>query len=360
MNTVDPAAPSLNTAPDVSWPQLERFTFTGRGSEYFRIWIVNLLLSIVTLGIYSAWAKVRRTRYFYDNTHVAGASFEYHGNPKAILKGRVIALVGIIAYKVAFRVSPTVGFITFAVLAALFPWLIWKSYQFKLYNSSYRGIRFGFRGNLGQVYKTYLLWPVLCLFTFYTLVPFAYQRIKKFLHSESRYGTTHFSFDATVGAYYRTYLIGFVVTAIVYVVMFKLFGGPFFASMKHAKTAAPRFADILPFILILYVGIFLVAPLFLTMLQNLEWNGTRLGEHEFQSELKLPNMYFILITNLLGIIVTCGLFIPFAQIRLMKYRIEAMALNTYSSMDEFCADNEPTGSAVGEGVSDLLDFDLSL
>ncbi|MDR1854861.1 MAG: DUF898 domain-containing protein, partial [Azoarcus sp.] len=40
-----------------------RLQFTGSGGEYFRIWIVNLLLSILTLGIYSAWAKVRREQY---------------------------------------------------------------------------------------------------------------------------------------------------------------------------------------------------------------------------------------------------------------------------------------------------------
>ena len=44
------------------------FSFTGNASEYFGIWIVNLLLSIVTFGIYTAWAKVRRLRYFYGNT----------------------------------------------------------------------------------------------------------------------------------------------------------------------------------------------------------------------------------------------------------------------------------------------------
>jgi hypothetical protein len=45
--------------------------FTGSGSEYFRIWIVNLLLTLVTFGIYYPWAKVRRLRYFYGNTLVA-------------------------------------------------------------------------------------------------------------------------------------------------------------------------------------------------------------------------------------------------------------------------------------------------
>ena len=74
------------------WTSVPRpFAFTGSGGEYFRIWIVNLLLSVITLGIYSAWAKVRRLRYFYGHTSVAGGTFGYHASPIAILKGRLIA-----------------------------------------------------------------------------------------------------------------------------------------------------------------------------------------------------------------------------------------------------------------------------
>ena len=65
--------------------------FTGRAGEFFGIWFVNLSLSILTLGIYSAWAKVRTERYFYGNTRLAGAAFEYFASPIAILKGRLIA-----------------------------------------------------------------------------------------------------------------------------------------------------------------------------------------------------------------------------------------------------------------------------
>ena len=57
--------------------------FTGSGEEFFGIWIINLVLSICTLGIYSAWAKVRTKRYFYGNTILAGSSFEYVANPMA-------------------------------------------------------------------------------------------------------------------------------------------------------------------------------------------------------------------------------------------------------------------------------------
>src|SRR5260370_8359218 len=64
--------------------------FTADAGEYFRIWIVNLALAIVTLGIYSAWAKVRKRRYFYGHTRVDGDTFDYRPNPIAILKRRLI------------------------------------------------------------------------------------------------------------------------------------------------------------------------------------------------------------------------------------------------------------------------------
>ena len=86
-------------------PTIEQFRFTGSGGEYFRIWIVNLLLSVVTLGIYSAWAKVRRMRYFYGNTQLAGDVFEYHGQPRQILKGRLIAFGMFLVYLVVSAVS---------------------------------------------------------------------------------------------------------------------------------------------------------------------------------------------------------------------------------------------------------------
>ena len=60
--------------------------FTASAAEYFRIWIVNLALTIATLGIYSAWAKVRKKRYFYAHTKIDGDGFEYRGRPLAPCK----------------------------------------------------------------------------------------------------------------------------------------------------------------------------------------------------------------------------------------------------------------------------------
>src|SRR5271154_6094945 len=81
----------------------EPLHFAGNGAEYFGIWVVTLLLTIVTLGIYSPWAKVRWLQFFYPHTELAGSSFDFHGSPMKILIGRVIALAMLIAYNLSVR-----------------------------------------------------------------------------------------------------------------------------------------------------------------------------------------------------------------------------------------------------------------
>jgi uncharacterized membrane protein YjgN (DUF898 family) len=85
--TIDISTNAITKTPD------NRMTFTGSGKEYFGVWIVNILLTIVTFGVYSAWAKVRRNRYFYGNTKLLDRGFDYHAKPLQILKGRAITVV---------------------------------------------------------------------------------------------------------------------------------------------------------------------------------------------------------------------------------------------------------------------------
>lgn len=342
-----------------------RFSFSGTGGEYFRIWIVNLLFSILTLGIYSAWAKVRRTNYFYNSSSVAGSSFEYHGNPVAILKGRIIAVLLIVIYNLAFEMSDIIGLSMILLVMLVAPWLIWKSLQFKLYNSSYRGIRFGFRGQLLHVYRVYLLLPILTMLTAFILAPFTHQRMKKFQHEESRFGTSHFSFTGPVGKFYKAYLLVFAIWLAGVIIISLTLGGALFAMitaghLDRETSSNAGMVGIFIFMFALYVWMFLLFPIFATLIQNLIWNNTQLGQHRFQSDMKWSRMTFIVITNIIGIIGTLGLFLPFAQIRAMKYRVESMSLIPDGSLENFIAATKEQVSATGEGLTDLLDFDLSL
>ena len=183
------------------------FIFTGKGSEYFSIWIVNLALSIVTLGIYSAWAKVRKLQYLYRNTSLAGSSFDYHGNPIAILKGRGIALAALIGMQLALQFAPIVGLVLLLLIFGVMAWMIKRSLQFKLYNSSYRGLRFSFHGSTGGAYRVFLgLTVAAALLGF--LWPYTHHQIKSYQQNNSRYGQTDFTFSGTVGQFYKVYLIG--------------------------------------------------------------------------------------------------------------------------------------------------------
>lgn len=352
-----PIASQPSAAPPVI---VEHLKFTGSGSEYFRIWITNTFLTIITLGIYSAWAKVRRTRYFYGNTRLSGASFEYHGRPGAILKGRIVALVLLVGYQVATESAQTLAAVLFVAGLAGMPWLIWKSLQFRLYNSSYRGIRFGFAGSLSDAYVAYLLWPVLSLFSGALLAPFGHQRIKRYQHTSSRYGTARFDFNGGAGGFYLAYLKALLVLLAGIAVLCLLFGSSLALIVKRGAVDPGVYSVAVAFVMAIYVWTFLVYPIFTALIQNLVWNHTSIGPHRFESQVSVGRVLFIALTNLLAIVCTLGLYTPYARIRMMKYRIESMALLADGSLDDFVADAQAQADATGEGVADLLDIDLAL
>ena len=337
--------------------------FTGKGSEYFGIWIVNLLLSIITLGIYSAWAKVRRLQYFYRNTQLAGASFDYHGNPVAILKGRLIALGMLVLYNVAASIDPLAGLVVAAVLVAFLPRLLRKSLQFRLHNSSYRGLRFRFDGKLKDAYVAFLLWPLATVFSLYLLAPVCHQRIKQFQHGNAAFGQANFSFSAPVRAFYWLYLKLFGIllggVLVVGVLTAALFGGA--AILANGQTDRQAMAL---FPVVLFLGFFLlfffIRPFFEAQLQNLVWNHTRLGAHRFVSTVSAWRLFAIMLGNLLGVVLTLGLYRPFAVTRLLKYRLQTVTLVSVGSLDNFVAGQEAEVGATGEEAAEMFDIDIAL
>ena len=347
-------------APAAEAEQPQRVVFHASGGEYFRIWIVNLLLTIVTLGVYSAWAKVRRNQYFYSSTELAGSSFEYHGNPLSILKGRIIAVLVFGAYTAAGQFSPLAGGVMGLAMMVIGPWFIWKSLQFRLHNTGYRGIRFRFAGDVYDAYKNYLARPMLNGFTLFLATPFIHQRMKTYQHNESRYGNARFSFDASVGSFYKLYALGALVgLGGIGLMAWLIFSGG--AAPDGAAGAADARADEGMMLLLFgYAWIFMVYPLFMNMLQNLIWNHTSLEQHRFQSDMKWGRLIFIMLTNYLAIICTLGLFIPFAKVRALRYRLESTVLLPQGSLDEFVAASMPPVGAAGEGLADVMDFDLSI
>ena len=352
----------LGAAPAQQPPQRQYLQFHAGGSEYFRIWIVNLLLTIITFGIYSAWAKVRRNQYFYASTALAGSSFEYHGNPVAILKGRVIAGVVVGLYAFAGNISPVFALVMAVVMAAALPWFIWRSLQFQMYNSAYRGIRFRFVGQLRDAYVNVLLRPLLNIVTFGLATPYIHQRLKAWQFNEGRFGGARFSLLAGAGAFYRLYAIFFVASIAMIVAFFVFFASKFGAVARNANPLETigQVGSGLVGMALFYVILLSLAPLFLALVQNLVWNNACLDQHRFRSEVMWGRMLFIIVTNYIGVVCTLGLFLPFAQVRLMRYRIESLSVMPQGSFDDIVADAGASVGATGEGVADFMDLDFSL
>lgn len=135
---------NLETGHDVTAPRTHGFEFRGSGTEYFRIWFVNLCLSILTLGIYSAWATVRNRRYLYGSTYLMDSAFDFHARGAQILKGRLVAVALFAAYISLGQWAPLWQGVLMLVLLPFVPWVIVQARRFNTTNTSWRGVRLGF------------------------------------------------------------------------------------------------------------------------------------------------------------------------------------------------------------------------
>ena len=337
--------------------QEQRFSFTGNGGEYFRIWIVNLIFSILTLGIYSAWAKVRRMQYFYRNTRLNESSFDYHGTAIAILKGRIIAVAIFGSYAIVGKFFPIAGLVIALLIALIMPFLLVISFRFRLYNSSYRGLRFGFTGAVKSAYFAFLALPIFTVFTLYLLAPFTHQRIKTYQVSNSRFGQSAFNFSAGAGSFYAIY----GVALLIFLLLATLIGGGTYFLLRDSFTDMPQEAIIglvaIAYVMLIIVSL-LIVPYFMARIQNLVWNNTTLGEHRFSSDMTVLGMAWIIFSNFFLIIVTLGLFKPFADIRLARYRIEHLCLLPASNIEEFIASEAQQVGATGTETAEIFDVDI--
>jgi uncharacterized membrane protein YjgN (DUF898 family) len=357
-NTSTPAAPAIR-AP-------EQLRFTGSGGSYFGIWIVNLLLTIVTLGIYSAWAKVRRLQYFYRHTELAGSGFDFHGSPARILLGRIIAVTMLVVYNLSVRLHSIWTLVVIIALAAVLPWLLRNSFRFRLYNTSWRGTRFHFRGTVGGAYRVFLLNGFLALITLYIMLPFAHQRLKAYQHHNSWFGQTRFSFHARAGQFYLLYLMllaGLLAFGIV--AAMSGIGGAFqalAAAQGHGGHVDPKL--IIRTLVILYGALILVSiiigPFFHALMTNLIWNNTRLGEHRIECHMSPLKLIWISVSNLVLVVATLGIFIPWAMVRLTRFHVESLRVLPASDLQEFAAAAPEDVGAIGAETATVFDFDIAL
>ena len=136
--------------------------FSGSGGEFFRVWIVNLLLNIVTLGFYTPFARRRTAQYFYGHTLVAGSPLEFIAQQRRMVFGFLLLVLIYVAFQVAAETGQDTTVALFILAgAALAPYLWGSAMRFRLSATRWRGVRLQFAASWGEVYRA--SWPVFAI-----------------------------------------------------------------------------------------------------------------------------------------------------------------------------------------------------
>ena len=332
--------------------------FTGKAGEYFRIWIVNVFLSLITLGIYSAWAKVRKKQYFYRSTLLLNAPFDYLAEPKKILKGRLIVFGTLVILVAAGYIQPYLLLVIAIPAILLFPWLVVKALNFKARNSSYRNIRFGFLGTYGEAVRVFILQMLITILTLGIGYPYQRYRRTKYVFDNGVYGKTPFRLALRNSqSFYSVYLwqaagVGFLV-GIATKAIFAI-GRGFLPVAVY-----PVFEQFISLLMALTIIAFLRAAC-----TNLVWSNVVLDNNSstvyFSSTLSATRMIWIYLSNAIAIVFSLGLLIPWASVRTVRYRLSNFSVSSSEELDTFIASEQEEVEAVGEEIIDFFDFDLGL
>ena len=217
--SVPPPWTPAGSSPDariVSPPR--RPSFHGSGGSLLGIHIVNVLLTLVTVGVYYCWAKTRVRRYLYSESGFEGDRFAYHGTGKELLLGFlrafVVFLLPIIFLTIVRdqldvdrSIKTVAAFLVSVLFLILIPVATVGSRRYRLTRTSWRGIRFSFRGRAKDFIVIFITGYFLTGLTFGLYYPFYLTRRQAFLVSKSYFGNERFDFDGNGWDLFRGFVL---------------------------------------------------------------------------------------------------------------------------------------------------------
>jgi len=373
--------------------------FNGTTGQYYRIWLVNIILTIFSVGIYSAWAKVRKLKFFLGSTEYEGSYFDFHGSPIAILRGRIILVVMFIVYLGVTRIDPLAIPISGFMIYLFIPFLIVKSLEFRLRYTSYRNLRFSFRGKFKEAYKIwfkFFIFPLAMVLIssylaaqvgitngkekmtpaqvqqlMYSFIPnliaflyfvFMFHRIFNaiisFIFNNIFYGDTQLSMNSdksqVLKEVYLKWLKIFFISSVTFIFLLAcvIFGVQYFKLLNAKMTGV---ITGISFVLVyLSFGISFLYFNFLTL--RYIWSRVTIGEkYSCVFNLNFKEYFQVLFTNIIILIFTFGLAYPYTAVRFQRMLIEARG-SDIDNFDDFSGSDLESKSAYGEEISEGLDL----
>lgn len=175
---------------------------TRRG--LFTLVLKTTTLSVLTLGVYSFWARTRVRRWLWSAMRLGGTPFEYVGQPLEKLMGFVIAAVivavylGLVVMVLIFAslqiwLSPAPGIAaSFALILPVYWFAQYRGMRYLLNHTRWRGIGFSMRPGAWRYSGLAIFWTILSAATLGLLWPVRTQRLWRFRAARAYYGDDHF------------------------------------------------------------------------------------------------------------------------------------------------------------------------
>ena len=311
---------------------LQRLAFRGKGVDLFVVLIVNWLLTIVTLGLYYPWAKVRKLKYYYEHTELDGHPFHFHGTGREMFIGFIKA-VGLFAvlggggFALYYFVHPLLLQVVLAAgVIALFPLVIHGTFRYRMGRSSWRGIHFGYRGELGPLYKQCLTDGLITVITFGFYAPWFTIHLRNYVLGNVRWGSSRFEYKGDGPDYFILNLKCYFFT------LFTL-GGYWFRWRKE---------------------------LFDYYVNNLSWH---LGDDRvirFKSTATGAGMFRLIIGNLLLILFTLGFGYAWAEVRTMQFVTRNIEFIGDADLGNVVQTEQEHKQALADELGDLMDIGIFL
>lgn len=336
-----PAAPTTRLSPQPAThaesPRVEardqptrRLTFHGSGGSLFGILAVNLLLTLITLGLYSFWGRAKVRRYLLSQTEFEGDRFAYHGTGMELFIGFLKALPIFVALILLNLLPALLGLgktveigmnILFFVLLFLFiPVATVAALRYRLSRISWRGIRFSFRGKVLDFLKLFVGGSLLSLVTLGIYYPIFATKQYDYVVSHSYFGNKKFGFDGRGGDLIWSHLLALLLTL------------PTLGLYWLWFTAK----------IIRYLA-----------------SHTSLTTARFQSTMTGRRLLAFYAANMLLLLVTLGVAFPWITVRAMRFFFDHLTLEGPLDLAAIQQDAR-LASATGEGLADLLDMDLDI
>ncbi len=323
------ATPTAETAVPQT-PSRYDFSFHGQGGEYFGVIIVNWLLSIITLGLYYPWAKARQLQYLYAATEFNASRFSFHGTGKEMFKGFIKAIfIFAVLFGLFFTLvlmqKPIAGIIIlYAGLLAIIPLAIHGSYKYRLSRTSWRGIRFGYRGDRTELYKLFFKNIFLTIITLGIYGAWMAMNLRKYLMNNVRFGNLKFNYNGDGGDFFVLNLKGYFLT-------------------------------------IFTIGIYMFwwqASLLKYYIDNLSINDENGNKITMKSMVTGGDFFGLIIVNLLIIVFTFGLGYAWVVTRTLKFIFAKCELSGNIDLLDLVQSEQSYVDATGEDLSDILDLGI--